>query len=887
MRVTAAAVLLALVASTGVVAAPPASAVELAQFARQRVLDLVRAAAADHDHDHYHDESDAAPSDAPVPSAEASLSPGQESTLASESLGVSAVFSGYDLTAPVTLTLGEPAASTAARRSAVSETDGTPISDVVEIDATNANGDLVHEFPAELIDIPGDGTPENPTVKDVVPGIALELHVDQARVADAGVDASSLRIYTRPDAGEPWVELPSYFDAESGTVKGESDHLSQFVVIGVPFVVPAGPRVVLDPDNDDGYADTPAPRVTEFPFNWGLVDGLRSMLETRCHAMVTVTRPAGVPFVSRETRAGVAAAADPVATVSFGFATFQGDAWGSPSDGGTMVFSRGGGADDALGGQFVGSMPAYTTRPSKWVPANPTFPFTDFAGLPGAYVHVETLFMDHNYDRPVIDNGFGSVVNGSFRSVGGYLESTGFDCTDPATGGWPSPPSQAEIERWRQLGYQNYQTYGADPVSFSTGNLVESVPTFTLPGVGDQVIDGTLVYNDQDGRLSRVGAGWSFGLGARAQRFSDGSVMTVRGDGASFVFTPDGAGGYTAEPGTGLALTEAGGGQLRLSNTDGEVWVFDAADVDGIGELVSHTDTQGATLSFTYGGASPDLNQFVPLTAITDSAGQTVTVSNDAVGRVTGFALPDGRTWQLAYDGAGNLTSVTDANGGVRSFTYDDGHRMLSATDPEGVLYLVNEYDADGRVVKQLDADSNMRTFAYGDGQTTYVDNEGKSTLFAFDAQHRITGITNPAGETASWVFDTRGNVSSHTDEAGRRWAYTYDGNDRLTTETDPAGAVTTYTYTPAGRTASVTDALGRTTGYSYDAQGLVTAVDQADGTTLTYTYTGTGDLATATTPSGATTTHGYDGHGNLTSLTDPIGRATTYGYAVAIGSPP
>ncbi len=83
-----------------------------------------------------------------------------------------------------------------------------------------------------------------------------------------------------------------------------------------------------------------------------------------------------------------------------------------------------------------------------------------------------------------------------------------------------SPPSQAELARWRNLGYQNHQIYGADPVSFSTGNLVESFPLFALSGPGAQAIEATLVYNAQDGRLSRVGAGWSFSLGARAHASS-------------------------------------------------------------------------------------------------------------------------------------------------------------------------------------------------------------------------------------------------------------------------------------------------------------------------------------------------------------------------------
>ncbi|MFJ2370892.1 RHS repeat-associated core domain-containing protein [Microbacterium sp. NPDC087665] len=812
-------------------------------------------------------------------SALSDLAPGEPAEVSSDSLGVQAQFSGHELKAPVSLSLTEAPAEAQARRSAVVDTSGVVVSDPVEIVALDAAGEKVTSFPAELIDLPSDDPEHGPTVKDVIPGITLEFDVDMQRVKDSEVATSTLRIYTRSTPEDPWTELPSYFDAETQTVKGESDHLSQFVVIGTPFPVPPGPVVVLDPDNDEGIVQTPAP-ATEFPYNWQLVQGLKSYLELQCNAQVVLTNPTGTPFVSRGVRAGRAAAANPVATVGFGFATWQGHGWGTESEGGTMAYSRGSAADNSLRDSFVTHMPTYTGRPANVEPSNANFPFTQFVGLPGAYAHIETLFLDHNYDRPVIDQGFGSIIDGTFRSLGGYLEGIGFDCTDPVLGGWPSPPSQAELARWRQLGYQNYQTYGADPVSFSTGNLVESFPLFDLAGPGAQSIAANLVYNAQDGRLSRVGAGWSFGLGARAQRFDDDSVMIVRGDGASFVFASDGAGGYTGEEGLGLTLTEAGAGQLNLASDDGETWVFDAADVWGIGELARHVDRQGNATTLTYGPADRNVHQFVPLTSITDAAGQTVAVTSDGVGRITGFTLPDGRTWSLAYNDAGDLMSITSADGSVQSFTYDAEHRMLAAVDENGVTYLVNEYDDAGRVVRQLDAESNVRTFEYADGETTYTDNEGGVAVFEYDDKSRITGIVDTAGEKATWEFDDLGNVESHTDEAGRTWEYTYDDDGNLLTETDPSGAVTTYTYTADGDVETVTDLDGdRTETNVYNDQGLISEVLQADGTTVRFEYNAAGDLTRSILPSGAATTYAYDARGNLTSSTDALGRVTTFGY--------
>jgi len=878
-RIVAAVVAAAVVFGGGAVAEPPATAAELAAVARAEVLERVRQAASpDASYGASVAGMEEPRSEAPVPAGSATLDPGAASTLRADQLGVSAVFSGHEVDRRVTLEARQPADEGMALRTAAAETAGTVVSDVVEITATDAAGERLTSFPAELHEVPDDESADGPPVYDVTPGISLTLAVDAARVAEAGVDPATLQIYTRSDPGEPWSLLPSYFDAETGTVRGESDHLSQFVVIGIPFVPAPGPRIVLDPDNDEGSVQTPAP-ASEFPYNGDLVDRLRGMLEDRCLARVTVTRPAGVRYVSRDTRARVAEAAKPDATVGFGFNTLRGFAWGTEREGGTLGFSRGRGGDNALAQSFVDQMPAYTGRPAKRAASTRNFPFAEYANLPGAYAHVEALYLDHNFDRPVIDHGFGSIVDGAFRSLGGYLETQGFDCSDPATGGWPSPPSQAELARWRNLGYQNHQIYGADPVSFSTGNLVESFPLFSLSGPGAQAIEATLVYNAQDGRLSRVGAGWSFSLGARAQRFSDGSVLTVRGDGASDVFTPDGAGGYTSADDPDLTLVEAGAGRLRLADREGASWVFDAADIEGIGELVSHTDPAGATTTLTYGAADPNVHQFVPLTSVTDAAGQTVTLESDGVGRVTAFRLPDGRMWHLAYDGAGDLVSITDATGGTRSFTYDAAHRMLTATDASGSTYLVNVYDDQGRVVSQRDAEGTERRFVYEAGRTIYTDNEGRRSVFGFDDRYRITSVENPAGQVARWEFDARGDVTAHTDEAGRTTRYVYDAAGNLTSETDAAGHETRYTSTPSGQVASRTDALGRTWAYTYDARGLVTGEDRPDGTTTRYEYTPGGDLSAAIAPSGARTRDEYDARGNLTTLIDPLGQRTAYAY--------
>jgi len=883
-RAMIAAVAMGALVAVGTVTPAEASPVEVARRTAAATLAEVRAAAA------VRQEQVAAQTEAPEPVAKGTVKPDTSSTVKAGEVGATAVFSGNEVLSELTVSVGEAPKEAAVSAQAEQPGGGVPVSDPVQITATDSSGRQHTQFPAKRTHTRGGGA-RGPVVSDIVPGVALTLKPDLGKVKAEGLDAKSLRIFTRERAGEPWTVLPSYFDAKSGLVKGESTHLSQFVVIGLKFVPPPGPVVVLDPDNDEGHVSTPAPPVTELGYNIRLAQLVRDALVQDCRANVVITRedPA-VPFISRDVRAGIAANANPAVTVGIGFNTLNGVAWGGsdPSQGGSQTYSRGGPADDAVSFSLTGNLPTYTGRPAKNVGNNGNFPGSEFDGVPGALTHLEALFMDNNYDRAVIDNGFSHIADGVLTGVGKWLETQGFDCTDPVTGGWPSPPSAAELARWRALGLQNYLTYGGEPFSFSTGNLVEQEKLFTLPGLGGSTTDLTLFYNSQDGRLSRVGAGWSFGLGARAQRFSDGSVMVVRGDGASYVFTSDGRGGYVADPTLHQSLSEQPGGRLLLRDVSGESWVFDAGDIEGIGELITHTDANGNTTTLTYGAPDDSVQQFVPLTTITVPGGQVIQVQSDALGRVTGFTRPGGDHWGLTYDGAGNLTTVTLPDGRTHVFTYDGVHQLLTGTDATGAQYLKNQYDAQGRIVKQWDAAGKLRTLDYSTpGQTTYTDTLGRKSVYFFDASYRITKVQHPDGKTATFLFDAQNNVTSSTDENDHTTKYTYDGAGNILTETSPTGAVTKYTYTPTGRVATKTDSGGpkgapRTWAYDYDGAGRLTATHQPDGTTVRNWYDATGTLAATEQPSGATTTYGHDAVGNITTATDPTGAVTRYTYAAA-----
>lgn len=631
------------------------------------------------------------PTATPTPDPIGSVTPDKPATVEAPEVGAVVEFSGHEVdeVLDVAVTALPESATTSAETQLSAEVLTTPF----DVSATTESGEDVTSFPADPLIKNPDAV--QPIVLDVTPGVELSIAVTAEQLGE--IDPTTVRIVTRETDADPWVELPSYYDAQAGAAVAQSDHLSQFAVIGIPFV-PPGPRIVLDPDDDVGYTVGPNGYSTELPYNVRLANALAAQLDTLCNAKVLVTRTTtDQPYLDRDFRAARAAAWGPEVTVTIAFNTAWGYAWGGdPSEGGTLVWGRGSGADTQLRNNLIGVMPSYTSRPAH-VGSNPQYPWSEFDGLPGAMVHLETLFFDNTDDRGVLDGpgGWESVTSGVATGIGMYAESLGYDCTDPVTGGWPALPSEATIAQWKQLGYHYHQVYGGDPVSFSTGNLVEDEPLFTLNGPGNQAVDLTLVYNSQDGRPSRVGTGWSFGLGARAQRFDDGSVLVVRGDGATQAFNPDGSGGYETDPDVHNTLVESGNGLLTMTSPAGETWVFDAADIDGIGELTSYTDLQGNGYTLTYGDPESvkdpaasrwSSDRFVPLQSITDAAGQTITVTTDAKGRITAFTHPDGRTWTLTYNATtADLVSITNPDGRTRTFTYDSAHRMLTATDPAGV----------------------------------------------------------------------------------------------------------------------------------------------------------------------------------------------------------
>ncbi|QBO03358.1 RHS repeat-associated core domain-containing protein [Xanthomonas oryzae] len=259
----------------------------------------------------------------------------------------------------------------------------------------------------------------------------------------------------------------------------------------------------------------------------------------------------------------------------------------------------------------------------------------------------------------------------------------------------------------------------------------------------------------------------------------------------------------------------------------------------------------------------------------------------DALGHVTET---------LSYDGAGRPLSIKDANGIVTDYTYH----------PRGWLTATKVRGADA----SSEADDRITRIDYWPTglvkQVTQPD--GAFTAFTYDAAHRLTDVTDNAGNTVHYTLDNAGNrVKEDTKDAAgtlkRTLSRVYNQLGQLKTQATAASDSTDFTYDANGNATKVTDALATATQseydplnrlsrtlqdvagikadtkFEYDALDNLTKVTDPKGLDTKYEYNGFGDLVKLTSPDTGVTRYTYDSAGNRATQTDARGNTTAYSY--------
>ncbi|WP_446645352.1 RHS repeat-associated core domain-containing protein [Xanthomonas citri pv. bilvae] len=294
---------------------------------------------------------------------------------------------------------------------------------------------------------------------------------------------------------------------------------------------------------------------------------------------------------------------------------------------------------------------------------------------------------------------------------------------------------------------------------------------------------------------------------------------------------------------------------------------------------------------------------------LSDLLRYTYYATDDSTCAATPFSCPHrkGDRWKitnalgqtteyLAYDGAGRPLSIKDANGIVTDYSYH----------PRGWLTASKVRGADA----SSEADDRITRIDYWPTglvrQVTQPD--GAFTAFTYDAAHRLTDITDNAGNTVHYTLDNAGNrVKEDTKDAAatlkRTLSRVYNQLGQLKTQATAASDPTDFAYDANGNATKVTDALATATQseydplnrlsrtlqdvagiktdtkFEYDALDNLTKVTDPKGLDTTYDYNGFGELVQLTSPDTGVTRYTYDSAGNRATQTDARGNTTAYGY--------
>jgi YD repeat-containing protein len=182
---------------------------------------------------------------------------------------------------------------------------------------------------------------------------------------------------------------------------------------------------------------------------------------------------------------------------------------------------------------------------------------------------------------------------------------------------------------------------------------------------------------------------------------------------------------------------------------------------------------------------------------------------------------------------------------------------------------------------------------------TAHDDYRGNTTAYAYDAQGRLTTITDPAGLATTLAYGADGKLETVTDTAGRTTTYEHDALGRLVRVVFPDGSEIAYAHDPQNRVTAVTDQRGFTTSHDYGFAGQFTGSGFPDGASVAASISkdlGLADLgiglgteanpapfgrpenqmAEVTDGNGNVTTFKLDEFGAPIEITDAIGRTMT-----------
>jgi RHS repeat-associated protein len=344
--------------------------------------------------------------------------------------------------------------------------------------------------------------------------------------------------------------------------------------------------------------------------------------------------------------------------------------------------------------------------------------------------------------------------------------------------------------------------------------------------------------------------------------------------------------------GTGSTSLYAGG-DPSCAWTSG--YTFDT--FDALGNVMSSQDPSGNTTTYARGKAAFPSD----VTTVTPPSGGSVQPTNyqyDADGRALQVREGNGTYVSLTYNALGakcwqapvnnlSATCATSVPVGGSSWSFTNAglpatmSDVVSSTQTNATNWT---YDPQGQVTQEINnagtvnyaydfaGDTTCVSYPVASGSVCTSAASATNTVvnYGFDADGRMTAMSDWLGNSFSFAYDTRSNLTSITYPTSTTWTDTfgpYDAANNLKTLTvsSPTRGTASYSY-PVNSNEELSAA--GTTSYGYNTQNRVSSAG-ADS----FTYNPNGELKTDT-KSGATVTATYDAAAELTGET--LGTSST-----------
>jgi len=242
----------------------------------------------------------------------------------------------------------------------------------------------------------------------------------------------------------------------------------------------------------------------------------------------------------------------------------------------------------------------------------------------------------------------------------------------------------------------------------------------------------------------------------------------------------------------------------------------------GIEQLIDRT---GASTTFS---SDESAGQY----GITDALGRTTTLLTGARGQIERILFPDGTAQQTLFDDQGAVRGIQRRDGATLRYEVEGPDSVALVWPDEGRTRLT-------RTKKSLVAANRtdeLRIFEDEQKQPIREQSAAGSVAYSYDPDGRLTGITNPWGETIGYEYDEDGHLKRIRDWGGLETRF----------ERTPLGAITAIHFgnghlverrdigrmglTQAARVYDSQDYLLSEQTYAYDVCDRLVAMNDAWG---------------------------------------------------------